>query len=92
MTRQQAIEELVDSYVATFGEEPDSVTGMVIIASAQRVVDGEWFRWVQAGSWRKLEWNPTDENLKCMQPGFIASLIEKVGREDADRKTTPKAD
>lgn len=92
MTKQQAIDDLIASYVSTFGEQPDNVTGMVINASAQRVCDGEWFRWVQDGAWRKIEWNPTDENLKCMQPGFIASVIEKVDREDACRNTTATAD
>jgi hypothetical protein len=92
MAKQQAIDDLIASYVSTFGEQPDNVTGMVIYSSAQRVVDGEWFRWVQDGQWRKIEWNPTDENLKCMQPGFIQSVIEKVNREDAGRKTTAKAD
>lgn len=58
---QQAIDELTDAYVEAFGEQPDNVTGMVIRTSAQRVVDGEWFKWVQDGVWRKIVWRPTDE-------------------------------
>ena len=55
--KQTAINEMVDAYAAAFGEQPDSVTGMVIRSSADRALSGEPFRWVQNGSWRKLEWN-----------------------------------
>lgn len=82
---QRAIDELIEEYVRTFEQEPDNITGMVIRASAERVCDGEWFRWVQDGAWRKLEWNPTDDDLKCMQPGFIESVIHKVNEEDREQ-------
>lgn len=54
---QNAIDELVAAYVREFGEEPDNVTGMVIRTCTARVIDGEPFRWVKDGSWRKLEWD-----------------------------------
>ena len=54
---KSAIDEMVSTYIQTFGDEPDNVTGMVILASVQRVIDGEPFRWVQDGCWRKIEWN-----------------------------------
>ena len=60
-TMQSAIDELIGSYMKTFGETPDNVTGMVIRTSAKRVADGEWFKWVQDGAWRKIVWRPTDE-------------------------------
>lgn len=55
--KQSAIDELVAAYVSAFGEQPDNVTGMVIRSSIPRVLDGECFRWVEHGQWRKLEWS-----------------------------------
>ena len=57
---QSAIDELIGAYVETFGEQPDNVTGMVIRSSVSRVLEGEPFRWVQDGQWRKLEWRSAD--------------------------------
>lgn len=54
---QQAIDSLIEAYVAAFKQHPDNVTGMVIRSSVGRVMDGENFRWVQDGQWRKLEWS-----------------------------------
>lgn len=64
LRKQLAIDGLIASYVSTFGEQPDNVTGMVINASADRVVEGEWYRWVQNGPLRKLDWN-WEDSIDC---------------------------
>lgn len=64
LRKQLAIDGMIAEYVKTFGEQPDNVTGMVISSSAERVVEGEWYRWIQDGPLRKLDWN-WEDSIDC---------------------------
>jgi len=70
MDKDEALKLIEQNYIETFNEKPDANTKMMMQMSAQRVADGEKFKWENNGQWKvKMALNAMSNKMESDNHG-----------------------